>query len=289
MARLHAGAGWHQLQGAEGRGRKQQETAAAAAAGTAATATALLGATAQAEPLAHDSTAKRAGTVQQPGCRAEARLDGMLRAQAGWQCAGAAPCCLQAATAASCQARQRQAASQPAPVVPAHPATAQHQQAPRTPRRAPSPSAPPRPPLATPCRQPPAPAPDPRCLVARAHTRLPAFLPAQVGWKHSEAVAELEANRKAKAAEYYATKRKQLALLAKAAAKVRALRSLRALRSRPLGALGSLAVQLRPRPRPGAAAAACPPTGKTFLKAAPLRRRRHCCRCGRCRVPGRCH
>jgi hypothetical protein len=46
------------------------------------------------------------------------------------------------------------------------------------------------------------------------------LLRAQVGWKHGEAVAELEANRKAKAAEFYATKRKQLALTAKAAAKV---------------------------------------------------------------------
>ena len=46
-----------------------------------------------------------------------------------------------------------------------------------------------------------------------------------MGWKHSEAVAELEANRKTKAAEYYATKKKQLALLAKAAAKVGALHS----------------------------------------------------------------
>jgi large subunit ribosomal protein L13Ae len=39
-----------------------------------------------------------------------------------------------------------------------------------------------------------------------------------VGWKHQEAVAELEAKRKAKAATFYAAKKKALALRAKAAA-----------------------------------------------------------------------
>lgn len=43
-------------------------------------------------------------------------------------------------------------------------------------------------------------------------------LSASVGWKHQEAVAELEAKRKAKAAKFYETKKKLLVLRAKAAA-----------------------------------------------------------------------
>lgn len=46
---------------------------------------------------------------------------------------------------------------------------------------------------------------------------MPTVLP-QVGWKHGEAVAELEEKRKAKAAKYYEAKKKVLALRAKAAA-----------------------------------------------------------------------
>ena len=42
-----------------------------------------------------------------------------------------------------------------------------------------------------------------------------------VGWKHQEAVAELEAKRKVKAAKYYEAKKKLLALRAKAAATVK--------------------------------------------------------------------
>lgn len=41
-------------------------------------------------------------------------------------------------------------------------------------------------------------------------------LAAQVGWKHNEAVAELEAKRKAKSAAYYEAKKKLRALRAKA-------------------------------------------------------------------------
>jgi large subunit ribosomal protein L13Ae len=41
-----------------------------------------------------------------------------------------------------------------------------------------------------------------------------------VGWKHQEAVAELEAKRKTKAAAFYAAKKKAIALRAKAAASV---------------------------------------------------------------------
>ena len=47
-------------------------------------------------------------------------------------------------------------------------------------------------------------------------------LSASVGWKHKAAVAELEAKRKAKAAKFYETKKKLLALRAKAAASVSA-------------------------------------------------------------------
>ncbi len=47
---------------------------------------------------------------------------------------------------------------------------------------------------------------------------MPPFL--QVGWKHGDAVSDLEAARKVKSAEYFAEKKKQLALRAKAAAKV---------------------------------------------------------------------
>jgi large subunit ribosomal protein L13Ae len=43
---------------------------------------------------------------------------------------------------------------------------------------------------------------------------------AQVGWKHQEAVAELEAKRKTKATAFYQAKKKSLALKAKAAAQV---------------------------------------------------------------------
>lgn len=42
----------------------------------------------------------------------------------------------------------------------------------------------------------------------------------QVGWKHQDAVAELEAKRKAKATSFYESKKKALALRAKAAAQV---------------------------------------------------------------------
>jgi large subunit ribosomal protein L13Ae len=44
----------------------------------------------------------------------------------------------------------------------------------------------------------------------------------QVGWKHQDAVAELEAKRKAKAAKFYEAKKKSLALRAKAAAQLAA-------------------------------------------------------------------
>lgn len=44
----------------------------------------------------------------------------------------------------------------------------------------------------------------------------------QVGWKHQDAVAELEAKRKAKASKFYEAKKKSLALRAKAAAQVAA-------------------------------------------------------------------
>ena len=44
----------------------------------------------------------------------------------------------------------------------------------------------------------------------------------QVGWKHQDAVAELEAKRKAKAAVFYAAKKKAVVLRAKAAASVSA-------------------------------------------------------------------
>lgn len=56
----------------------------------------------------------------------------------------------------------------------------------------------------------------------------PAAVPAsltlllQVGWKHQDAVAELEAKRKAKASKFYEAKKKSLALRAKAAAQVAA-------------------------------------------------------------------
>lgn len=42
----------------------------------------------------------------------------------------------------------------------------------------------------------------------------------QVGWKHQDALAELEAKRKSKAAAFYEAKKKTLALKAKAAAQV---------------------------------------------------------------------
>jgi large subunit ribosomal protein L13Ae len=41
-----------------------------------------------------------------------------------------------------------------------------------------------------------------------------------VGWKHQEAVKELEAKRKVKAAAFYQLKKKQIILRAKAAASV---------------------------------------------------------------------
>lgn len=44
----------------------------------------------------------------------------------------------------------------------------------------------------------------------------------QVGWKHQDAVAELEAKRKAKATKFYEAKKKSLALRAKAAAQIAA-------------------------------------------------------------------
>lgn len=47
-------------------------------------------------------------------------------------------------------------------------------------------------------------------------------LAAQVGWKHSEAVAELEAKRKVKSAAYYEAKKKLRAIRAKAEAEVAA-------------------------------------------------------------------
>jgi hypothetical protein len=42
----------------------------------------------------------------------------------------------------------------------------------------------------------------------------------QVGWKHGEAVAELEEKRKVKAAKFYEAKKKALAIRAKAVAQV---------------------------------------------------------------------
>ena len=42
----------------------------------------------------------------------------------------------------------------------------------------------------------------------------------QVGWKHQDAVAELEAKRKVKATSFYEAKKKALALRARAAAQV---------------------------------------------------------------------
>eukprot|EP00877_Chromochloris_zofingiensis_P001191 jgi/Chrzof1/11072/Cz05g22130.t1 len=45
-------------------------------------------------------------------------------------------------------------------------------------------------------------------------------LSALVGWKHKEALSELEAARKQKATAFYEAKKKQLALRAKAVAKV---------------------------------------------------------------------
>ena len=44
----------------------------------------------------------------------------------------------------------------------------------------------------------------------------------QVGWKHENAVAELEAKRKVKSAKYYELKKKLVALKAKASASVTA-------------------------------------------------------------------
>ena len=44
------------------------------------------------------------------------------------------------------------------------------------------------------------------------------FNPKQVGWKHQEAVAELEAARKEKAKAFYEAKKKQIAARAKVAA-----------------------------------------------------------------------
>lgn len=48
------------------------------------------------------------------------------------------------------------------------------------------------------------------------------ILPArpQVGWKHNDAVAELEATRKASAQKFYEAKKKALAVRAKAVAQV---------------------------------------------------------------------
>ena len=43
----------------------------------------------------------------------------------------------------------------------------------------------------------------------------------QVGWKHENAVAELEAKRKVKSAKYYELKKKLVALKAKAEASVK--------------------------------------------------------------------
>jgi large subunit ribosomal protein L13Ae len=50
----------------------------------------------------------------------------------------------------------------------------------------------------------------------------PPALLLQVGWKHQDAVAELEAKRKAKASKFYEAKKKSLALRAKAASQVAA-------------------------------------------------------------------
>lgn len=46
------------------------------------------------------------------------------------------------------------------------------------------------------------------------------WLAAQVGWKHQEAVKDLEAVRKARSSDYYAAKRKLKSLKAKATATV---------------------------------------------------------------------
>ena len=48
----------------------------------------------------------------------------------------------------------------------------------------------------------------------------PSPAPLQIGWKHKEAVAELEAKRKVKSAAYYEAKKKLVALRAKAEASV---------------------------------------------------------------------
>lgn len=67
----------------------------------------------------------------------------------------------------------------------------------------------------------------PRVLTPLLLPPCPASVPAslallQVGWKHQDAVAELEAKRKAKASKFYEAKKKSLALRAKAAAQVAA-------------------------------------------------------------------
>jgi hypothetical protein len=51
------------------------------------------------------------------------------------------------------------------------------------------------------------------------HPKPPPASP-QVGWKHRDAVAELEAKRKAKASKFYEAKKKAAALRTKAAASV---------------------------------------------------------------------
>lgn len=62
----------------------------------------------------------------------------------------------------------------------------------------------------------------PICVTAAALTFVsrPLLLLLQVGWKHQDAVAELEAKRKVKATKFYEAKKKSLALRAKAAAQV---------------------------------------------------------------------
>lgn len=58
-----------------------------------------------------------------------------------------------------------------------------------------------------------------KLMIDPPFTHLP---PTQVGWKHGEAVAELEEKRKAKAAKFYEAKKKALALRAKAVAQTSA-------------------------------------------------------------------
>lgn len=59
-------------------------------------------------------------------------------------------------------------------------------------------------------------------MVAPAYANVHAWHALQVGWKHQDAVAELEEKRKVKSAAYYQAKKKLIALKAKAAAEAEA-------------------------------------------------------------------